>query len=261
MLSESARASQAKEVERLQIDLQRASQDAQKEIQEFTQELQIQFQQKLLPVIEQVAKEKNLHFILSIADAGVVWVDAGLDVTADVVTRSTPPRRRPSRARPLWPGPGATCAGSGCLLPAAHERSVSINLPPVVDRLCSRFPQQMVDAVTELTTGERLVAIKNVTVNEDFFQGHFPGAPLMPGVLMIESMAQAASVLLLQLPTGRSCRIAPRCVAWTARSSASRSSRATACASSCRSSAAGPPWRGCGAWRTCRTRWWPRARS
>jgi len=85
VLSESARASQAKEVERLQTDLQRASQDAQKEIQEFTQELQVQFQQKLLPVIEQVAKAKNLHFILSIADAGVVWVDAGLNVTADVV--------------------------------------------------------------------------------------------------------------------------------------------------------------------------------
>ena len=60
----------------------------------------------------------------------------------------------------------------------------------------------MVDAVTDLTTGERLVAIKNVTVNEDFFPGHFPGAPLMPGVLMIESMAQAASVLLLQEPDG-----------------------------------------------------------
>jgi outer membrane protein len=86
VLSESARAQQAKEVERLQTELQRASQDAQKEIQEFTQELQVQFQQKLLPIIEQVAKAKNLHFILSIADAGVVWVDAGLNVTADVVT-------------------------------------------------------------------------------------------------------------------------------------------------------------------------------
>ncbi|MGV3517036.1 OmpH family outer membrane protein [Luteitalea sp.] len=85
VLSEAARAGQAKEVERLQTDLQRASQDAQKEIQEFTQELQVQFQQKLLPVIEQVAKAKNLHFILSIADAGVVWVDAGLNVTADVI--------------------------------------------------------------------------------------------------------------------------------------------------------------------------------
>jgi outer membrane protein len=86
VLSESARAQQAKEVERLQTELQRLSQDAQKEIQEFTQDLQVQFQQKLLPVIEQVAKAKNLHFILSIADAGVVWVDAGLNVTADVVT-------------------------------------------------------------------------------------------------------------------------------------------------------------------------------
>lgn len=85
VLSEATRAQQAKEVERLQTDLQRASQDAQKEVQEFTQELQLQFQQKLLPVIEQVAKAKNLHFILSIADAGVVWVDAGLNVTADVV--------------------------------------------------------------------------------------------------------------------------------------------------------------------------------
>jgi outer membrane protein len=85
VLSESARAQQAKEVERLQTELQRSSQDAQKEVQEFTQELQLQFQQKLLPVIEQVAKAKNLHFILSIADAGVVWVDAGLNVTADVV--------------------------------------------------------------------------------------------------------------------------------------------------------------------------------
>ncbi|HTV03622.1 MAG TPA: acyl-ACP--UDP-N-acetylglucosamine O-acyltransferase [Luteitalea sp.] len=75
---------------------------------------------------------------------------------------------------------------------------MSINLPPVVDRLCSRFPQQMVDAVTSFTAGEHVSAIKNVTVNEDFFQGHFPGSPLMPGVLMIESLAQAASVLLLQ---------------------------------------------------------------
>jgi outer membrane protein len=86
VLSESARAQQTKEVERLQTELQRSSQDAQKEIQEFTQELQVQFQQKLLPIIEQVAKAKNLHLILSIADAGVVWVDSGLNVTADVVT-------------------------------------------------------------------------------------------------------------------------------------------------------------------------------
>jgi UDP-N-acetylglucosamine acyltransferase len=54
-----------------------------------------------------------------------------------------------------------------------------------------------VDAVTELEPGRRIVAVKNVTVNEDFFQGHFPGTPLMPGVLMIETLAQVATVLLM----------------------------------------------------------------
>ncbi|MBA2354411.1 MAG: OmpH family outer membrane protein [Acidobacteria bacterium] len=86
VLSDAARGGQQKEVERLQVELQRATQDAQQEVQEFTQELQVTFQQRLLPIIEQVAKAKNLQFILSIADAGVVWVDSGLNVTADVVT-------------------------------------------------------------------------------------------------------------------------------------------------------------------------------
>ena len=54
------------------------------------------------------------------------------------------------------------------------------------------------DAVTEHETGRRLVAVKNVTVSEEFFQGHFPGAPLMPGVLMLESLSQVAAILLLQ---------------------------------------------------------------
>jgi UDP-N-acetylglucosamine acyltransferase len=53
-----------------------------------------------------------------------------------------------------------------------------------------------VDAVTEHDPGRRLVAVKNVTVNEEFFQGHFPGAPLMPGVLIVESLAQVATLLL-----------------------------------------------------------------
>ncbi len=73
-----------------------------------------------------------------------------------------------------------------------------INIPILLDRLCYRYPSLMVDRITEHDAGRRVVAVKNVTVNEEFFQGHFPGAPLMPAVLMIESLTQVAAILLLQ---------------------------------------------------------------
>jgi len=75
---------------------------------------------------------------------------------------------------------------------------VPINIPQALDRLCYRYPSLLVDVITEHEPGRRLVAVKNVTVNEEFFQGHFPGAPLMPAVLMLESFTQVAALLLLQ---------------------------------------------------------------
>jgi UDP-N-acetylglucosamine acyltransferase len=72
-----------------------------------------------------------------------------------------------------------------------------MNIPPLLERLAYRYPSLLVDAVTEHDPGRRMVAVKNVTVSEEFFQGHFPGTPLMPGVLMIESLAQVATLLLL----------------------------------------------------------------
>jgi len=73
---------------------------------------------------------------------------------------------------------------------------VSINIPQALERLCYRYPSMLVDAVLEHEPGRRLVAVRNVTVNEEFFPGHFPGAPLLPAVLMVESLSQAAAILV-----------------------------------------------------------------
>src|SRR5262249_45078117 len=64
--------------------------------------------------------------------------------------------------------------------------------------LCYRYPSVFVDAVTEHEAGRRIVAVKNVTIDEDFFPGHFPTTPVMPAVLMLESWSQGAAILLLE---------------------------------------------------------------
>jgi 3-hydroxyacyl-[acyl-carrier-protein] dehydratase len=70
----------------------------------------------------------------------------------------------------------------------------------VLKYLPQRYPVLMVDRVKELEPGKRIVALKNVSANEPHFQGHFPGRPIMPGVLILEAMAQAASVLVFSAP-------------------------------------------------------------
>jgi beta-hydroxyacyl-ACP dehydratase FabZ len=73
----------------------------------------------------------------------------------------------------------------------------TLEIREIMERIPHRYPFLLVDRVIELVPQQRIVAIKNVTMNEPFFQGHFPGAPVMPGVLVIEAMAQAGAVLLL----------------------------------------------------------------
>ena len=87
LLSDSARAQLEKDIEKQQVDGQRFQQDAQAEINELQQELQTDFQKKLLPVIQQLAQEKGLQILFSAADAGVIWAEPGLDLTMDAVKK------------------------------------------------------------------------------------------------------------------------------------------------------------------------------
>ncbi len=67
----------------------------------------------------------------------------------------------------------------------------------ILDFLPHRYPFLLIDRVVEFEPTKRLAAIKNVTINEPFFQGHFPGHPIMPGVLVVEAMAQAGAIIML----------------------------------------------------------------
>jgi len=75
---------------------------------------------------------------------------------------------------------------------------VDLDLPALLDRVHYRYPSLLIDAVGEHEPGARLTAFKNLTINEDFFPGHFPGAPVMPAVLTIEALTQVAAVLILE---------------------------------------------------------------
>ncbi len=73
-----------------------------------------------------------------------------------------------------------------------------LDIKEIIDLLPHGYPFLLVDRVLEVNEDRRIVCIKNVTFNEPYFQGHFPGRPIMPGVLMVESMAQAAGILVFK---------------------------------------------------------------
>lgn len=71
----------------------------------------------------------------------------------------------------------------------------TFDIKEILELLPHRYPFILVDRIIEISLGERIVGLKNVTINEPFFQGHFPGEPIMPGVLILECMAQVGAIL------------------------------------------------------------------
>jgi len=82
-----------------------------------------------------------------------------------------------------------------------------VDIEGIVNCLPHRYPFLLLDRVLEMDSKKKVVAIKNVTFNEWFFEGHFPGAPVMPGVLIIEAMAQAGAVLILHEMADRESKL------------------------------------------------------
>ena len=75
---------------------------------------------------------------------------------------------------------------------------MEMDITKIMDFLPHRYPMLLVDRILETEPGKRIVGIKNVTINEPFFQGHFPGHPIMPGVLIVEAMAQVGGMLMME---------------------------------------------------------------
>jgi Skp family chaperone for outer membrane proteins len=85
VLSEAARTQLQTDIDRTQRDLQRASEDAQEELQKLAQQVEEDFTRKVLPVVDKVAKEKQVHFVFNAAQSGLIWADPGMDLTTEVI--------------------------------------------------------------------------------------------------------------------------------------------------------------------------------
>ncbi|MBO6256787.1 3-hydroxyacyl-ACP dehydratase FabZ [bacterium] len=83
------------------------------------------------------------------------------------------------------------------------EETVSMDIMEIMEMLPHRYPFLLVDRITECVPGKYSKGYKNLTMNEAFFQGHFPGNPIMPGVLQLEALAQCSAPVLLSLPQNK----------------------------------------------------------
>jgi 3-hydroxyacyl-[acyl-carrier-protein] dehydratase len=85
---------------------------------------------------------------------------------------------------------------------------MTFDIQEIMGFLPHRYPFLLIDRIVEFEPGKRVVAIKNVTINEHFFQGHFPDLPIMPGVLVVEAMAQAGAIIMMEAIPDRKTKLA-----------------------------------------------------
>jgi len=117
-----------------------------------------------------------------------------LDCVGDFALAGARVRARVTAVRPSHRG---TVRLVRAMKEAIAKETTVLEIEDIMRVLPHRYPFLLVDRILEIEDGKRIVGVKNVTINEPFFQGHFPGHPIMPGVLIIEAMAQVGGVLLM----------------------------------------------------------------
>jgi UDP-3-O-[3-hydroxymyristoyl] N-acetylglucosamine deacetylase / 3-hydroxyacyl-[acyl-carrier-protein] dehydratase len=137
---------------------------------------------------------------VGVVDGTLRWPDEfvrhkALDCVGDLALAGARVRAHITAVKPSHKG---TVAFVRHLVQHAVRESAVFTVEDIMQVLPHRYPFLLVDKILEVEEGKRIVGLKNVTINEPFFQGHFPGHPIMPGVLIIESMAQVGGMLLMR---------------------------------------------------------------